>query len=108
MKFYPKSSVCPHCGTVYRRADLKKLLWKQQTVCYHCRQTVRVSRKSLWLLAAETAILYAIVNIIAISAVRGLSFLGLFVINLFPVILALWLTPYYIELQTEKKNQNNA
>lgn len=106
MKLYPKSSVCPHCSTVYRRADLKQLLWKRQAVCYHCNKTVRVSRKSLWLLAAETAVLYAAVNSIAISAVRGLSFLGLFVINLFPVLAAVWLAPYYIELQTDHQKNN--
>lgn len=106
MKFYPRSSVCPHCGTVYRRADLKKLLWKQQAVCYHCRNTMRVSRKSLWLLAAETAVVYAVVNSIVISAVRGLSLLGLFVINLFPVLAAVWLMPYYIELQTDNQKNN--
>lgn len=113
MKFFPKASVCPHCGTVYRRADLKKLLWKKQAVCYHCRKSMRVSRKSFWLLAAETAAVYAIVNVIVLNAVQGLSLIGLFVINLFPALAAIWLMPYYIELQTDektghKKSKNNA
>ena len=112
MKFYPKASVCPHCRTVYRRSDLKKILWKKQAVCYHCRKSMRVSRKSFWLLAAETAAVYAVVNIFSLGVIQGLSFIGLFVINLFPALAAMWLMPYYIELQTDKKefqkSKNNA
>lgn len=32
MKFYPKQSVCPHCRTVYRYADVRELMWKKDGV----------------------------------------------------------------------------
>ena len=99
MKWFPKQSVCPHCQTVYRYADVKRLTWKRQAPCYHCQKMMTVSRKSLWILAAETALVYLILNIVMLNAVRGVSFFGLLLVNCLPALAAVLLLPGYIELK---------
>lgn len=99
MKFIPRQSVCPHCQTVYRYADAKKLVWKQQEVCYHCKKQFKISRKSIWILILELLLVYAALNAIAIGAMRTINFIALFVMNLIPVIAAILLFPLYIEFK---------
>ena len=98
MKLYPKQSVCPHCGTVYRYSDVKKIMRKKSAVCYHCGKTINVSRSGLLMLALETAVVYAQRHIAAIGAINGLSFIGLFILNIIPVTAAVILAPLYISL----------
>lgn len=99
MKFYPKQSVCPHCGTIYRYSDLNPLKWKKQTVCYHCQKTIRVSRKSLWILFAELVLLYVLTNVIAINVFHTVRLLPLFMMNVVPGVAAVILVPFYLELK---------
>lgn len=107
MKLYPKQCECPHCKTVYRYNDIKKLMWKKSAECYHCRETFGISRKSLWILALETAAVYALLNFILLSFIKGLSFFALFAVNLIPAIAAVILAPLYIEFVKDKSNKNN-
>ena len=102
MKFYPKQSVCPHCNTVYRYSDVKKIMWKKTGVCYHCGKSFNISRSGLWILALETAVICALLNIAAIGAIKGLSVIGLFCLNIIPAIAAVILVPFYISLTGEK------
>lgn len=99
MKFYPKQSVCPHCGTIYRYSDLSPLKWKKQTVCYHCKKTIRVSKKSIWILFAELILLYAVINAIAINVFQAVTLLPLFIMNVIPAVAAVLLVPFYLELK---------
>lgn len=106
MKLYPKQFVCPHCGTIYRYADSKRLVWKKQEKCYHCKKQFKISRKSIWLLALEALIVYAALNSIAIGAIGSVNFIALFIINLIPAALATMLFPFYIEFKkTDNKDK---
>lgn len=98
MKLYPKQSVCPHCGTVYRYSDIKKIMLKKSAVCYHCGKSFNVSKSGLLILALETAAVYALLNIAAIGAIKGLNLIGLFILNIIPVTAAFMLAPLYISL----------
>ena len=99
MKFYPGQSVCPHCGTIYRYSDLNRLKWKKQTVCYHCKKTIRVSHKSLWILFAVLILLYVLTNVIAINVFHAVTLLPLFIMNVAPAAAAVILIPFYLELE---------
>lgn len=99
MKWIPRQAACPHCQTVYRYADAGSLLWKKQAQCYHCKKTFTVSRRGFIALALETALLYALLNAIMLNAVRGVSLLGLFIVNIFPALAAVFLLPAYIKLK---------
>ena len=107
MKLYPKQSVCPHCNTVYRYSDVKKIIRKKSAVCYHCGKSFKVSKSGLWMLALETAVIYALLNIAAIGAIKGLNFLGLFLLNIIPVTIAIILAPLYISLTGDKDKEKN-
>lgn len=98
MKWYPKQSVCPHCQTVYRYKDMRQLLWKQSAACYHCHKPMRVSRKSIWLLAAETALVYILLNAVMLNAIKGVSFFGLMLVNCIPALAFVLLLPAYTDL----------
>ena len=99
MKFYPKQSVCPHCGTIYRYSDLKPLKWKKQTACYHCGKMIRVSKISLWILVLELLLIYALLNVIAINVLHTVTLLPLFIMNVAPAVAAVILVPFYLELK---------
>ncbi len=103
MKILPKHSVCPHCKTVYRYSDLKKIMWKKSEECYHCKKNFRVSRKSFLILALELIAIYAIMNVIAIGVVESVNFISLFIMNIIPALAAVMLLPLYIEIIKEKK-----
>ena len=89
MKILPKQSVCPHCKTVYRYSDLKKIMWKKSDLCYHCKKNFRISRKSFWILALEMIIIYAIMNVIAIGLIESVNFISLFIMNVIPALTAI-------------------
>ena len=103
MKLYPSGTVCPHCGTVYRYADTKRLVRKKTTQCYHCQKTCRVSRSSVWVLAAELLAVYAILNAVAIGLLNTSGFVPLFLMNIIPAVAAVYLIPLYIELKKAEK-----
>ena len=98
MKLLPKQSKCPHCQTVYRYGDLKKLMKDKKTTCYHCKKKVKVSKKSFLILAAELIVVYAAVNIFSMLLIKSLSFPMLFIINLIPTAAAALIMPLYLEL----------
>lgn len=102
MKILPKQSVCPHCKTVYRYPDLKKIMWKKSAPCYHCKKNFRVSRKGFLILALELIVIYAIINVIAIGVVESVNFISLFIMNIIPALAAVMLLPLYIEIKKEK------
>ncbi len=99
MKIFPAQSVCPHCKTVYRYGDLNAIKFKKQTVCYHCRKTIHVKKAGVWWLLLEMLILYALLNVILLGFVQGLSLLALFIINIIPAAAAVVLLPLYLELR---------
>lgn len=99
MKIFPAQSVCPHCKTVYRYGDLNGLKLKKQTVCYHCHKTIQIKKTGVWWLLLEMLIIYALLNVILLGFVQGLSFLALFFINIIPAAAAAVLLPLYLELR---------
>lgn len=99
MKLYPKQSVCPHCKTIYRRAELDGLKWKKQTECYHCHKKIRVTRKGFFMLALELLAVYALLNVIMLGAVQGVTFWALFIVNIIPAAAAIILLPLYADLE---------
>ena len=105
MKILPKQSVCPHCKTVYRYSDLKKIMWKKSDSCYHCKKNFKVSRKGFFILALELTAIYAIINIIAIGVVESVNFISLFIMNIIPALAAVMLLPLYIEIIRDSKKK---
>ena len=83
MKIFPAQSVCPHCKTVYRYGDLNAIKFKT----------------GVWWLLLEMLILYALLNVILLGFVQGLSLLALFIINIIPAAAAVVLLPLYLELR---------
>ena len=102
MKLFAGQETCPHCKTVYRYADLKKLGRQKQTECYHCHKTIRIKRTGIVMLALELLVLYAIVNVLMLTVVTGVSFWALFIVNMAPAVLAAVLLPLYAELKKDK------
>ena len=99
MKLFPAQSVCPHCKTIYRYGDLNGLKFKKQTECYRCRKPIQVKKTGVWWLLLEMLIIYALLNVILLGFVQGLSFLALFIINIIPAAAAAVLLPLYLELR---------
>ena len=53
----------------------------------------------MWWLLLEMLILYALLNVILLGFVQGLSLLALFIINIIPAAAAVVLLPLYLELR---------
>ena len=54
------------------------------------------------MLALELLVLYAIVNVLMLTVVTGVSFWALFIVNMAPAVLAAVLLPLYAELKKDK------
>ena len=99
--FLPCLPVCPHCGTIYRYGDVRKLIFKSENECYHCKKRFKISKKKLIVMLIEYMIVLIAVNLLLISF-AGVNLITLFVINVVLTVLAVMLIPYYI-LFVEKK-----
>lgn len=44
-------------------------------------------------------VIYALLNLLMIGVIQGISLLGMFLINMLPALAAVWLMPYYVELK---------
>ncbi len=105
MKFFPKQSKCPYCGTIYRYGDLRKLTYKKTDDCYHCKKKFKVSRKSLLIFAAEMLLIYIAANTFMILMIKSLTFILLFSVNLIITIAALLIMPMYFCLVKSEKSK---
>lgn len=99
--FLPSLPVCPHCKTIYRYGDVRKLLLKKEEKCYHCEKIFKISKKKLIILLLEFLLALLAVNLLLIGFV-GVNLITLFIINVVLTALAATLLPYYI-LFVEKK-----
>ena len=99
--FLPSLPVCPHCKTIYRYGDVRKLIFKKEQECYHCKKRFKISKKKLIVMSIEYLIVLIAVNLLLIGF-AGVNLITLFIINVVLTALALTLVPYYI-LFVEKK-----
>ena len=99
--FLPSLPVCPHCNTVYRYSDVKKIRFKKSEKCYHCKKNFKISKKKLIIMIIELLIIYAALGLFLIGVV-GIKPLVLFIINVFLVAAGILLIPYYIMFVKKK------
>lgn len=95
--------VCPHCSTVFRYKDIRKLFFAKNCICYGCREQFRVSRKKVWILALITVIVTVILNVAELIFLKNTTFMFLMITNITVLLIAIFIAPYFIEfIKTEK------
>lgn len=99
--FLPSLPVCPHCNTVYRYSDVKKLILKKSEKCYYCKKDFKISKKKLVVMVIELLIVYAAIGLLLMGVI-GVTPLVLFIINIFLVAAGVMLVPYYIMFVNKK------
>lgn len=100
--FLPSLPVCPYCNTIYRYGDVRRLILKKSETCYHCKKSFKVSKKKLIVMLIEFLLLYAVIDIILINLIGGMTILILFIINVILVAVGYFMIPYYIQFVENK------
>lgn len=91
--------VCPHCNTVYRYGDVRGLMIKNESACYHCKKNFKISKGRIWLLVLILIAVCTAVDIISLNVFTNMTAVGVFVINIILVAIALAITPFYIKFK---------
>lgn len=91
-----KLPVCPHCHTVFRYGDVKRIMYKRNIECYHCGKKFKVSRIKLLLLLLMVAVIAAIIDAFELWVITSISFLTLLVTNIAVVIAGILIMPYFV------------
>lgn len=91
--------VCPHCKAVYRYGDVRRLIKKRETTCYHCKKNFKICRSKIWLLALIFVVICIAVDIIFLNVFINMTVIAVYVINVILFIIALTLKPFYIKFK---------
>lgn len=99
----PKLPVCPHCNTIYRYRDVRRIMNEKSEVCYHCKKSFEIKRKKLWILILIIALICAIFDVFELYMVAQTNFITLVVTNVPFICIGLIFRPFYIKfVKTEK------
>lgn len=97
---------CPHCHTIYRYGDVKNLMNRKSTICYHCKKEILISKKKFFILFLLIALFCAIFNVLELYMVGTVNFLVLFFTNVLFITAGLFLRPLFIKLKRADKNNS--
>lgn len=93
--------VCPHCSTVFRYRDIRKLFFAKGCICYGCREQFRVSRKKVYLLFLASALIAAALDAVELFFMKKTSFAFLMLTNIAVLLTAVIISPYFIEFKKQ-------
>ena len=108
-----KLPLCPHCNTVYRFNEVKKIASHKKYTCYHCKKEFLISRKFVFLLFVIVAVIAMAVNVAQLYMTPSLNILMLLVTNIILVSVGVALVPFFIRFTKSKdkkslnKSKNN-
>lgn len=91
----PKLPVCPHCHTIYRYGDVRKLVFKKEHTCYHCDKKFSVSRKNIFILFLIIALITAIFNLLELYVMTA-DFTALMITNVITLSVGVILIPFFV------------
>lgn len=107
--------VCPHCGAVYRYAEIKKM--KNISFCYHCHQKFQVRRaRGRILLFLILWLLLSVMNLLLMFSAEDLKILGILIIlDMMGIGAGFLILPYTVQFhalkmtksEKKKKQENN-
>lgn len=95
--------VCPHCHTVYRYGDVKKVSKKKIEKCYHCKKDFKVSKSGILILLLIVIAIGIEVNIFQINVFNNINFAVMFVTNIVLVIMAVLFLPFFVSFKKNKR-----
>lgn len=99
-----KLPVCPHCKTIYRYGDVRKLIFRRKEKCYHCNNEFKVSKIKILILFLIVALITAIFNLFQLYMIEDLSFMALMITNILFVTAGLFMIPFFISFKNLKNN----
>ncbi len=91
--------ICPHCHTVYRYGDVKKVSKKKQEKCYHCKNDFKVSKSGIWVLLLIILVIGVGLNIFQLSVFENINFAVIFVTNIVLILLAVLFLPFFMSFK---------
>lgn len=91
-----KLPVCPHCHTVYRYGEVRRLLLQKEASCYHCQKRFHIKKMRCLLLLLIWAAVCVAVDILSLIWIGNITLIGIFITNVILAVPAILLTPYFI------------
>lgn len=91
--------ICPHCHTIYRYGDVKKISKKSCEKCYHCKNDFKVSKSGILVLLLIILVIGVGLNIFQLSVFENINFAVIFVTNIVLILLAVLFLPFFIRFK---------
>ena len=98
-----KLPVCPHCHTVYRYGEVRRLLLHREAVCYHCQKRFQIKKTRCLLLLLIWVAVCVAVNILSLVLIGNITVIGMFITNVILAVLAILLTPFFIRFTANEQ-----
>ena len=92
----PKLPVCPHCHTIYRYDDVRKLIFEKEHTCYHCDKNFRISKKNVLILFLIIEIIASALNVFELYMMA--DFMVLIITNIISLLIGIILVPYFLKM----------
>lgn len=98
---------CPHCNTIFRYGDVRRIMSKKKIKCYHCDGDIFINKKKFLILFLEIALICAIFNVLELYMVGTISFIALCVTNVLFLTVGIFLMPFFVKFEKSDKKLNN-
>ena len=94
-----KLPVCPHCNTIYRYGDVRKMINKKGDTCYHCKKKFRVKKIKILILFLIIALITAIFDFLELYVMAGTTFLTLMITNIIALTIGVFLIQFFVRFE---------
>ena len=96
--------VCPHCHTVYRYKDVRRVMNKKEQECYNCKKKMKISRKGFWLLGLIAVILSVASTFFIFNIFHNATAIAAYIVTVLIIVSAFFAGPFFV---TFKKNEKS-
>ncbi len=102
-----KQNFCPHCHTIYRYGDVRKVMLNKELKCYRCGKNFKVSKIKILFLFLIIALITAIFDVLELWLISNVTFLALVITNIVMICVGIFLSPFFVSFKKfPKTNQN--
>ena len=97
-----KLPVCPHCHTVYRYKDVRRVMNKKEQECYNCKKKMKISRKGFWILALIAVLLSVGSTFLIFNIFQNTTAIAAYIATLLIIILGFFARPFFISFKSNE------
>ena len=97
-----KLPVCPHCHTVYRYKDVKRVMNKKELECYNCKKKIKISHKGILVLILIAVLLSIGSTFLIFNIFHNATAIAAYTATLLIIILGFFARPFFVSFKSNE------